>query len=47
MPTCVKFAFANKIEAMYGRSHVSVKISLNFTFIFYLDLIYVIKIYSR
>ena len=26
MRTCVKFAFANKIEAMYERSHVSVKV---------------------
>ena len=24
--TCVKFMFANKIEAMYERSHVSVKV---------------------
>ena len=24
--TCVKFAFANKVEAMYERSHVSVKV---------------------
>ena len=32
--TCVKFTFANKIEAMYERSHVSLKVanSLNFTF---------------
>ena len=26
MPTCVKFTFANKIEAMSERSHVSVKV---------------------
>ena len=24
--TCVKFKFANKIEAMYERSHVSMKV---------------------
>ena len=41
MPTCVKFAFANKIEAMYGRSHVSIKVEsrstsrLYFTFILF------------
>ena len=33
MPTCVKFTFADIIEAMPERSHVSVnRISLNFTF---------------
>ena len=29
--TCVKFKFANKIEAVYERSHVIIT-SLNFTF---------------
>ena len=26
MRTCVKFTFANKIEAMYKRTHVSIKV---------------------
>ena len=43
--TCVKFTFANKIEAMHERSLVSVKdeTSLNFSFklsTFYLPLFY-------
>ena len=54
--TCVKFAFANKIKAMYERLHVQLckrksRNSLNLTFnlntLSYLYLIYVIKIYVR
>ena len=55
--TCVKFAFANKIKAMYERLHVQLckrksRNSPNLTFLSqyfmsYLYLIYVIKIYVR
>ena len=31
MPTCVKFTFAHKIEAMSERSHVSVKVEFRST----------------
>ena len=53
MRTCVKFTFADKIEAMYERSHVSVKVESRSTslqsqqFKSCLYLIYVIKIYLR
>ena len=40
MPTCVKFTFANIIEAMSERSHVTVKVESRSDFTFNLNNLY-------